>query len=343
MDTTDSIFKSALRSLLKSFFAITGLFLAVFLIISILAPFHEKITSDLTILPDLNGDTKTLPSSTPVVLQLNIHGVIGDKNNLNIDSVREGLLETRKGFFKKDRVKAILLHLNTPGGTVIDSDSIYTLLKNYKTKYKVPIYAYVEGLCASGGMYIASSCDKIYSSPVSTIGSVGVIIGPFFNLFKMLDKFGVESSTLTEGKNKDLFSPFRPWKENESESLKPLAADIYQRFVNIVSQARPLLTKEKLINDYGAKVFIAPEAEKLGYIDFGDSSYEEALSALLKAAKIDQKKPYQVVQVKTKKPWASDLFSKSWLFKNKITHEVDLGPLSKLETNFAYLYLPQGY
>ena len=339
----DSLFKSAFRSFLKSFCAITGLFLAFFLIFSIFAPFHEKITSELTILPDLNGETKTLSSSAPVVVQLNIHGIIGDKNNLNIDSIREGLLETRIGFFKKDRVKAILLHLNTPGGTVIDSDSIYTLLKNYKTKYKVPIYAYVEGMCASGGMYIAASCNKIYSSPVSTIGSVGVLMGPFFNLYKMLDKIGVDSTVLTEGKNKDILSPFRPWQEDETDSLKPLAAYIYERFVNIVTQARPALNKEKLINEYGAKVFSAPEAEKLGYIDFGNSSYEAALRDLLKEAKIDEKKPYQVVQVKTKKPWASELFSKSWLFKNKITHELDFGPLSKLETNLAYLYLPQGY
>ena len=312
------------------------------MVFSIFAPFHEKITSELTILPDLNGNDKTLPSSTPIVLQLNIHGVIGDKNNLNGDSFRDGLLETRKGFFKKDRVKAILLNINTPGGTVTDSDTIYSLLKSYKTKYKVPVYAYVEGMCASGGLYIAASCDKIYSSPVSVIGSVGVLMGPFFNLYKMLGKIGVESTTLTEGKNKDLFSPFRPWSETESESLKPLAAYMYERFVNIVTEARPSLSKEKLINDYGAKVFSAPEAEKLGYIDFGNSSYEETLRGLLQAAKIKEGDSYQVVRIKTKKPWASEFFAKSWLFKNKITHELDFGPLSKLETNLAYLYLPQG-
>ncbi len=338
---SESIFKSVLRSFLKVLFTFLGIFIAFFIVFAFFGPYHEKVRSEITLLPDLNGSDKALSSSAPIVLQLNIHGVIGDQNNLTADIFRNALLETRKGFFKQDRVKAILLNINTPGGSVIDSDTIYTLLKDYKAKYKVPIYAYVEGLCASGGVYVTASCDKIYSSPVSTIGSVGVLIGPFFNLHKLFNKVGIESLTLTEGKNKDMFSPFRPWNDKESESLKPIASYAYERFVNIVTQARPRLSKDQLINEYGAKVFPAPEAEKLGFIDMGDSSYERTLSDLLKAAKIDEKQPYQVVQLKVKRPWVNDFLSQSPLFKNKIIHEIDLGPLSRMDTNLAYLFLPE--
>lgn len=341
---TDSIFKSALRSFFKAFFTASGFLLGLFLIFSVFIPFQDKLSTEMTILPDLNGNNKQVSSTAPVVLQINIHGVIGANSNLNAENLRTELLETRsKTFFKKDRVKAILLNINTPGGTVIDSDTIYSLLKSYKARYKIPVYAYVEGLCASGGLYIASAADKIYSSPVSTIGSVGVLIGPFFNLYKLLDKIGIESLTLSEGKNKDLFSPFRVWKENESESLKPMAAYIYERFVNIITENRPLVSKEKLINEYGAKVFAAPEAQKLGFIDDSSGSYETALKALLKQAGIDEEKPYQIVQLKTKKPWINEFMSESFLFKNKITHEIDLGPMAKLESSLAYLYLPQGF
>lgn len=65
-----------------------------------------------------------------------------------------------------------LVYINTPGGTVVDADGIYRALLEYKTKYDVPIYAYIDGLCASGGMYVALAADKIFASDVSLIGSV---------------------------------------------------------------------------------------------------------------------------------------------------------------------------
>ncbi|MFA5249995.1 MAG: S49 family peptidase [Parachlamydiales bacterium] len=339
---SDSLFKSALRTFLRTFFFIFGLFGAIFLITSITGPFQpDKEGCEITLLPDLEGNNLPLGASAPVVLRINIQGVIGAKDNLTTEMVRDLLLETHKGFFKKDRLKAVFLYCNTPGGTVSDSDGIYSLLKAFKEKYHLPVYAYVEGLLASGGLYIAASADKIYTSPVANIGSVGVIVGPFFNLFKLFDKIGIEGRSLSEGKNKDLFSPFRPWTENEDESLKPLIGYTYERFVNVLTSARPKLSKAKLVQEYGAKIFSAPEAEKIGFTDNSHSSYEEALLELLKAAKIDPAKPYQLVQLKPKKKWLNEFFTQSFLFKSKITHELDLGPLTTLSGNCAYLYLPQ--
>jgi signal peptide peptidase SppA len=210
--------------------------------------------------------------------------------------IRKLLLDSREDFLRGDRVKAILLHMDTPGGASTDSDDIYVALMQYKTKYNVPIYVYVDGMCASGGMYIACAADKIFASPSSVIGSVGVRMGPIFNVSETMTKVGVSSLTLTEGKDKDALNPFRPWRPNEDADIRDVMASLYDRFVSIVTTARPTITQEKLVNDYGAHIFIAKKAEELGYIDMADTTYGKALSELTQAAQLGQAK-YQVVQL----------------------------------------------
>jgi signal peptide peptidase SppA len=231
--------------------------------------------------------------------------------------------------------------MDTPGGAAFDSDSIYHALVDYKTKYNVPVYAYVDGLCASGGMYISSAADKIYASEQSTIGSVGVIMGPAFNFSGLMTKYGVEALTLTEGKDKDMLNPFRPWQPNEGVSIKNVMAATYEQFVTVVARARPNLSREKLVGEYGANVFIAKEAETLGYIDEGDSNYSRALTALVQAAGVDDKHPYQVVQLNPPRPLLPQLTQT--IFKTgTITHRLDLGPQMDpaLSGKILYLYQP---
>jgi protease-4 len=342
----ESIFTSALRSFCRMFFAVCGIFLAFFLIsfiYSSLAPsilIEEKTT--MTLLPDASGTRKLVPFSAPAVLQINIHGIIGmdAPESITAEAVENILLDSRSHLLANDRVKAILLHLNTPGGTVVDSDSIYRLLKDYKAKYKTPIFAYVDGLCASGGMYIASSADQIFASPPSLIGSVGVIYGPMFNVAETLHKLGVEALTITQGIGKDALNPTRPWKPGEDTSYQAITAFLYQQFVDIVTAGRPRINREKLIEEYGAHVFNCVEAEKFGYIDHALSSRNAALLALLEAARIDPSQPYQVVEIAPTRNWLSQMIKgESALFSGKLEHTVDLGQ-SKIQGQFAYLYTP---
>ncbi len=341
----ESIFVSAIRSFCKWFFAVLGILFAFFLC-SLLYSLYSGTTliepkTTLTVIADAEGKKETVSSTAPVILQLNIHGVIGEPEKLDSSIVDNILVESRTGTLANDRVKGILIHFNTPGGAVTDSDDIYQMLLDYKAKYNVPIYAYVDGLCASGGMYISSAVDKVYASPSSIIGSVGVIFGPFVNVFESLEKIGVHTKTLTQGKDKDAMSPFRPWKEGEDESYKAIMTYFYNRFVDIVSKAKPKLDKEKLMNEYGAHVFDAVTAADLGYIDQVTTSRSQALLALLDAAKVDPKKPYQVVQLEPKSEWLSKLFSKSpMLLRGQIEHRLDLGQ-PKINGQFAYLYQPE--
>ena len=341
----ESIFVSALRSFSKMFFAVVGILLAVFLCSTIYSlssgtTLMEPKTT-MTILPDAAENRELVSVTAPAILQLNIRGIIGEPSVLDSDVIENILLESRTGLLANNRVKGILIHFNTPGGTVVDSDNIYRMLMDYKAKHKVPIFAYVDGLCASGGMYISSSADKIFSSPTSLIGSVGVIFGPFFNIYDSLGKIGVQAKTLTKGIDKDAMSPFRPWKEGEDDSYKSIIAYYYDRFVQIVTTTRSRLDKETLVNQYGAHIFDPIRAEQYGYIDKADSNRNEALLALLEAAMIDPSKPYQVVELEPRHDWLSKLVKgETSILSGKVEHSFDLGQ-PKIRDQFAYLYQPE--
>ncbi|MFA6118320.1 MAG: S49 family peptidase [Parachlamydiales bacterium] len=311
--TKESIFISGIRSFINTLLGTAGIFIALMACIMIFAIFlgneqKDALKNKVEILPDLNGETKILSLKTPVVLQLDIHDIIG--KSFTYEDIYYQLIESRKSFLKNNRVKAILLHVNSPGGDAVDSDDIYKALKKYKEKYNIPIYAYIDGLCASGGFYISCAADKIYSSSNSIIGSVGSRIGPFFNFSKILENWGINSSTITDGKNKDMMNPFRPWVKDEDESLKEINEYIYNNFVDIVAKARNI-NKDLIIKEYGAKIFSSKKAKEIGYIDETDSSYEIVMTDLLNAAKIDLSKEYQVVTLKTKKTWFQPLVTQT--------------------------------
>ncbi len=313
----ESIFSRSIRSFFTSFAIILGIVFGIGVVLMsfslILGPNYLPPRTEPTIAPDAKGDRFLLSAYTPVILRINLHGVIG-MGDLTTEKIENLLLDSRDGFLKGDRVKGLFLHINSPGGTVSDSDGIYRAFLNYKTKYKVPLYAYVDGLCASGGIYIACAADKIYATSSSVIGSVGVLMGPTFNFSEAMNKVGVSSLTLTEGKDKDALNPFRPWAPDEGSLLKEaITRPLYEHFVAIVEKSRPKLTKAKLVNDYGAHIFIAKEAQELGYIDIAGSDYSEALEGLTKAANLSDL--YQVIQLKLKHSIFDDI-AQNYLLKN---------------------------
>ncbi len=340
----ESIFVSAVRAFCNTFAGMVGVIVGlvvIAIVVAVLAkPQMVSDKTELIIAADGEGNRALLSHSAPAVLRLNIHGVIGSRF-LNSKTVEAQLLDSRVGALKNDRVKAIFLHINSPGGTAFDAHDIYSRLVEYKEKYKVPIYAYVDGMCASGGMMIACAADKIYSAPVGIIGSVGVLMGPNFNFAGLMEKYGVKQLTLTKGKDKDMLSPYREWKPGENQSLKDILDYDYNMFVNLVAKARPEMNRNSLINEYGAQVYDPIRAEQYGYIDDGKSSYSHALSALVKDANITDE--YQVVELKVVYPVLSSLIEgKSPIFTGKVKHEMNLpsefGP--EFMNRPLYLYSP---
>jgi protease-4 len=313
----ESIFISTVRSFCKFFFGALG-FCIAFLVASIAysafsSPFVQEQKTQMTLLPKLDW-TYGVSSSSPVILQVAMEGEVGTNSGFTADSIEDILMASRTGILGS-RVKGILLKMNTPGGSALEGDRIYRMLKSYKEKYKVPLFAYTDGLCASAGMLITSAADKSYATYPSVIGSIGVIWGPFFNVSELMGRYGVASKTLTEGLNKDELSQFRPWKENEGDEFKAMMAESYNRFVDIFTSAHPRVDKQKLIAEYGAKAFTATEAQKIGYIDVAGAEYSDALADLLAEAKIDPAKDYQVVRLSPHQNWIPSV-------PNQISHEV---------------------
>lgn len=342
----ESVFASGFRTFLISFFKIFGIILGVLLAISLFSYFsggsEKEVQQEysLEIAPNSKGVRKALSKTAPVILVLPISGVIGGEV-LNAKNMERQLIESREGSLADDRVKAIFLEMNTPGGTVFDADVIYRALKAYKEQYKVPVYAFVDGLCASGGMYVAAAADKVYASDVSLIGSIGVISSAYLNLYQLLEKVGVQTLTLYAGKGKDELNPLRPWKPGEEEQMQALIDYYYKHFVDVVTSNRPQVDKEKLIKDYGAEIFAAPEAFKIGLIDGSGYSRSMALNALLKQIGIEDDF-YQVMRFEGKS-WFSQIFnSHNPLLGGKIQYELKLP--AEMDYHFAnqplYLYRP---
>jgi len=340
--TRESIFVGALRSFCTAFAAILGVlvgfFIIAFVVMAAAGPTFLPPKPEFQIAPDAEGKRDLLSGSAPAILRIDVHGVIG-MGDMTSEKFQDVLIDSRADLLRGDRVKAVFLHIDTPGGTVTDADAIYRALLNYKAQYKVPIYAFVDGLCASGGMYIASAADKVFATSSSVIGSVGVIMGPSFNFSEAMTKFGISSLTLTEGKDKDMLNPFRPWQPGEDASLRAVMASLYERFVGIVTQARPRLAKDKLVGDYGAQVFIASTAQQLGYIDVAGSDYSHSLSALAEAAGIGGH-PYQVVQLLMPHPFLSSL-THSLFSTGKVKHTLELSPTLNPELSGKLLYMYQ--
>lgn len=342
--TRESVFVGAVRSFCSSFALMVGLslgLLVVFIGITMVGGNNYlPPKSELTVMPDAHGNRALLPANAPVILRIDFSGVIG-MGDITAEKIGNILLDSQEDMLKENRVKGILLYMNSPGGVASEADNIYKALLHYKTKYKVPIYTYVDGLCASGGMYIASASDKIYATSSSIIGSVGVRMGPNFNFADAMTKVGVSALTLTAGKDKDELNPFRPWKPDEGASIQTLMLALYDQFVGIVTKARPKLTKEKLMEEYGANIFIAQTAETYGYIDHADSDYAMSLTDLAHAAGIETEQPYQVVQLSSPQPFLSGL-TQSIFKQGKIVHSFDLPyQLSpELTGKLLYLYTP---
>lgn len=335
----ESIFFGSLRALFSAFAALIGITLGLFVLIMFFAALagsdqlniRKSFTPEVS--PDAQGERKILDSNKPIILKADIQGIIG-MSGLTASQFRQMLIESREGALSNSRVKALVLHINTPGGTVIDADGIYRAIKAYKKQYEVPVIAYVDGLSLSGGMYVASAADKIFASDTSLIGSVGVILAPFFNISSLMEKVGLQAMTIYAGKGKDEMNPTRPWQKGEDENLATITQEYYNLFVKVVTEARPNMDKQKLVDEYGAKAFMAETAKEHGYIDEIVPNFEVVLGALASQLNMTEGN-YQVVTL-TSSDWFSKLFEREGVV-NKSQVAIPLELDAKLAGQWLYL------
>lgn len=166
---------------------------------------------------------------------------------------------------KDDEVKAVMLKIESPGGSVTASDILYHEIKAFKERSGKKVTAVIMNVAASGGYYIALPADWIIAHPTSVTGSVGVIfLRP--QLFALMDKIGVEVAANTSGENKDMGSPFRKATADEEIIFQELTDNLGKRFVDLVAEHRK--PSPEAIRDIAtARVYLASQALGLGLID----------------------------------------------------------------------------
>ncbi len=168
----------------------------------------------------------------------------------------------------KKEVKAILLDINTPGGSVGAVQEIHSAILRAKAATKKPFVARFGDVSASGGYYVASACDKIVSEPGTITGSIGVILSAS-NFAGLMNKVGMRSEVIKSGKFKDIGSPMRDMTAEERKLLQTLIDDSYDQFVTVVSEGRKMpIAEVKALSDgriyTGRQAFDVKLVDKLG-------------------------------------------------------------------------------
>jgi protease-4 len=173
-------------------------------------------------------------------------------------------------------VKAVVLRINSPGGTVTASDTMYEIVRRFREKTGKPVVASTQEVAASGGYYVALASDKIVVQPTSVVGSIGVIFEAV--QFKgTLDKLGVTATAIKSGSLKDIGSPWKLLRDDERDIMQAMVDEYFARFVKLVQTRRPV--KESIaadLNDYkkigytgvfSGRVFSGAKAVELGLAD----------------------------------------------------------------------------
>ncbi|CAG0965381.1 protease IV [Methylophilaceae bacterium] len=171
---------------------------------------------------------------------IDIQGVIGSGDEVNAD----GVISSLQSAFENKRTKGVILRINSPGGSPVQSGLINDEIKRLRKLHpQTPVYAVVEDICASGGYYIAAAADRIYVDKASIVGSIGVLMDGF-GFTGTMEKLGVERRLLTAGENKAILDPFSPPNPKHQEFAQSMLNEVHQQFIAIVREGRGKRLKE---------------------------------------------------------------------------------------------------
>ena len=162
-------------------------------------------------------------------------------------------------------VKAIVLRINSPGGSAAASQEIYQAVQEYRAKTKKPVVASMGDVAASGGYYVAAPCSKIVALPATMTGSIGVIFETI-EYHELLRKIGVRGNTMTSGPHKDMGSPFRTVTPEERQIFQAMIDDVYDQFVTAVAEGRKM-DKAKVKKLADGRVYTGRQAKGKGLVD----------------------------------------------------------------------------
>ncbi|MGE4349541.1 MAG: S49 family peptidase [Candidatus Berkiella sp.] len=214
-------------------------------------------------------NTKPKPILKEHVALLDLDGVVGDRNGIMADEVATGLRQA----FESDKVRGIILRINSPGGSPVQSAYIYDEVRRLRALYPdTKVYAVITDMGASGGYFIAASADHIYANASSIVGSIGVVM---MNLgfVEAAQKLGVEQRSMSAGRNKVFLDPLSPQNESQIEFAQSLLDNVHKHFIKAVKDGRGERLKETK-DMFSGLFWTGDQALALGLVDgLGSAGY----------------------------------------------------------------------
>ena len=278
------------------------------------------------------------------ILLMDLSGFLSDEStstllNLTAPPARVPLLVRVREELKKaaadEKVKALVIRVNTPGGTVTASDVIYRELELFRREKPIPIIAVMMDVAASGGYYVSLAADTIVAHPTTVTGSIGVIMLTF-NAEGLMQKLGVAANAVKSAERKDMGSPFRAMTPEERAIFQSVIDDLYRQFVAKVVERRklPEATARTLAD---GRVYTADQAltnkliDRIGYMP-------DAIDMARKAAGVDKAK---VVVYHRPRQYRATYYAEAQQIEGGgLLTSGALGALTGPGPKFLYLWMP---
>lgn len=213
------------------------------------------------------------------ILLMDITGLISerDKEKMLTGSVTPSMVAKVREILQKaaqdPNIAGVIIRINSPGGTITASDIIHHEIVSFRAQRKVPVYACMTSLGASGAYYIATATDNIIANPTSITGSIAVLMMTY-NVEGLMNKIGVSELTFKTGDKKDILSPFRPATPEEKKIVQNIISQMHKRFVDKI-MARPgnALGRKEIEALADGRIYTAEQAltmkliDRIGYLD----------------------------------------------------------------------------
>jgi protease-4 len=276
----------------------------------------------------------------PKIVQLEIEGLISESTRrgtfslLPSESMIARLREALEKAEEDEDVAALLLRVQSPGGTVSASETLFHEVLSWKERTNRPVVAHLEGTATSGAYYVSMAADEVIVHPTTVTGSIGVIFAGL-NLSGLMEKIGVENQTVKSGSYKDAGSPFRPMRAEERAQLQSVIDDFHARFRSVVDGGRSGLDRAAVDRLSDGRIFSATQALDLGLVD-RIGYLDDAVKAAEERAEI---KTSRVVVYHRSHEYRNNLYSRPMVHTGPMV-QVDLipGAPAPLPPGFYYLW-----
>jgi len=216
----------------------------------------------------MSRGTPATDKTTPHTAVIEIKGEIASDS----DASAEAVVASMRSAFEDSGAQAIVLLINSPGGSPVQAGIINDEIKRLRAKHNKPVYSVVEESCASAAYYIAAATDQIFVDKASIVGSIGVLMDGF-GFTGLMDKVGVERRLMTAGENKGFLDPFSPQTEKHRAFAQSMLDQVHQQFIDVVKAGRGKRLKEtpELFSGLfwtGQQAVEMGLADQLGNLDF---------------------------------------------------------------------------